>query len=284
MKRQGVYRYLIYIAIFSVFTSLFFLYGFPAERLTSIVNGRLSTMTGSAASVDEASLGFPLALKLKGMETAWSGESVLLGDAFVSPDLVGLLTGKKGGRIRLKGPLGTARLSIRTGGPGARITVKSLVADLQGVSGALQSPVQVDGFVEGSAAFETADLASGKWNGRGTVKADSVILTGPLLEAFGMAPFELAGLKAAFSLEENLLTLGENSIEGDLGASARGTIRLVPARPGSSRLDLVVDLRPGIGMREKISPLLTLMGARPRADGSVQLKVRGTVGRPSVTS
>ncbi len=255
MKRQGVYRYLLYFGIFSFFTFFFFLYSFPVERLTGIVNERLGAVTGFAVSVDEASLGFPLTLKLKGLETAFSGNGVLLGDAVISPDLIGLLTGKRGGRVRLKGPLGTARLSVRTGGSGARILVNSLVADLPGVSGVLQSPVQVDGTVKGSAIFETADLASGKWSGEGNIKADSLIMTGALLDTFGMAPFNLSGLKVFFSIEDNLLTLGENAVQGDLVATARGTVRMVPARPGSSRLDLVVELRPGIGTREKFVPL-----------------------------
>ena len=72
-------------------------------------------------------------------------------------------------------------------------------------------------------------------------------------------------------------------MEGDLAGTARGDIRITPANFEASRLNLTVELRPGPEHRERLAPLFSLMGARPRADGSFSFKVRGTVGEPSIT-
>ena len=283
MNRQDAIRYLLYFVIFSLFTTIFFIATFPGEWLKGMINGQVSSLSNGTVAVTETSLSFPWSVRLKGITASISGEILDLGDATVSPDLAAIFTGRKGVKVSFVGTAGTGKVSFRSSQAGGKVIAAPLNVDLTGVSSFLQLPVQLEGQVKGELVLETGDLNGNVWSGEGTASADSITMNGPLLEAFGMAPFNLSGFKLFFTVEDNLVKLGENEVQGDISAKVRGTVKLDPRRPENSRLDLVVVLRPGADTREKLSPLLTLMGARPRADGSVQLKVKGTVGRPSVT-
>ncbi len=284
MNRQSAFRNLLYFALFSLFTAVFFLATFPTERLTSLINDQVRSASNGTVAVKETSLAFPWSIRLKGITTSISGEARNLGDATVSPDLVAIFTGRKGVKVRFAGTAGKGKVSFKTSETEIKVVAAPLNIDLSGVSRLLQLPVQMEGLVTGEVTVETGDVNGGVWSGEGAFSAGSITMNGSLLDAFGMAPFNLSGLKLFFTVEDNLVKLGENEVQGDIGAKVRGTVKLDPRRPENSRLDLVVVLRPGADTREKLSPLLTLMGARPRADGSVQLKVKGTVGRPDVTS
>jgi type II secretion system protein N len=283
MNRQDAFRYLLYFALFSLFSTFFFIATFPGVRMTAMVNGQLRSLSNGSVAVTKTSLSFPWSVHLKGVTTSISGETLDLGDATVSPDLAALFTGRKGVKVKFAGIAGMGKISIRTSKAGGKVVASPLKIDLSGLSRLIQLPVQLEGLVAGEVTVETGDISGSVWSGEGTLSAGSIIMSGPLLEAFGMAPFNLSGLKLFFTLDENLVKLGENEVQGDIGAKIRGTMKLDPRRPEKSRLDLVVELHPTAANREKLSPVLTIMGARPNADGSVQLKVKGTVGRPSVT-
>ena len=81
----------------------------------------------------------------------------------------------------------------------------------------------------------------------------------------------------------NVLTMGENTLKGDVEASAKGTVSIDPDDPGASRLDLSVRITPGPRNRERLMPVFSLLGARPGKDGSVSIGIRGTLGQPSFT-
>lgn len=284
MSRVSVYRNLLYFALFLFFTIFFFLYAFPSERLTITANKQLRTLAGPGVSVTEASLSFPWSVRFSGIMAPVSGKAVEVGDAVVSPNLFAFISGNKGGKVRFKGSPGTARISLRTSGEGARVAANSLELDLAGLSSFLELPVKLDGIVNGDLVVETSDLSTNVWSGEGAFHGKTITLNGPLLETFGLAPFNLSGLKLFYTIQDNVLTLGENRIQGDIDVNVKGTVKLDPGNPESSRLDLVVELRPGEDTKEKLAPILTIIGGRPRPDGTVQLKIRGSVGRPAITS
>lgn len=284
MTRSDAYRNLLYFLVFTIFTAVFLAFSFPAERLTSLINDQVRTAFNGAVEIKETSIAFPWSVRLKGITTSISGKASDLGDATVSPDLSAIFTGGRGMKARFNGPAGTGRFFFNIKGVEADVVADPLNVDLFGVSRLLRLPVQIEGQVKGRLAIESADTRGNMWSGEGAFLAASVTMTGSLLEAFGMAPLNLSNLELFFTIKENILKFGENEVQGDIGAKVRGIVKLDPRRLENSQLDLVVELRPSEGTGKKLSPILTVMGARPGADGTVLLQIKGTAGRPAVTS
>jgi len=123
-----------------------------------------------------------------------------------------------------------------------------------------------------------------KYDDEGTSAKKTYLIREGVLEPLDLSPLQFSSLRVSFTIQDNVLTFGENGLTGDISASARGTIRLVPANVMGSRLDLVLEVRPGLEKRKSLSSLFTLLGVRQGTDGRVNLRIRGTVGRPSITS
>jgi len=121
------------------------------------------------------------------------------------------------------------------------------------------------------------------YSGHVRVSSGPVVISGDLLQSLGFSPFNITSLSLVATVKDNVVTLGENGVDGDLNAVANGEIRLLPADLMASRLNLNVELVPGPDKKEKLGPIFALMGARTRSDGSINIRVRGTVANPSVT-
>jgi len=284
MNRKGSLRYLGYILWFLFFTLLFAVINFPPENLTSWVNGQLQAASDGVLRVEKASPYFPVSLKMRDVSIYMGDDQVVLGDAVVTPSLIRLFTGGQGARVRISGPWGSSRLSLRSGGEKWGVEVGSFEADL----GNIPLPDDVPYRMSGSARME-GNLLGGRGSsektldGQGEIRGEGIRISGGLLQVAGLSSLEITGLSLFFTIEDAVLSLGENQLEGDLNAKARGTVRLVPGRFEDSRLDLIVEIKPGDRIKQKVLPLLTLAGSRPRADGSLTLHIRGTIGRPSIT-
>jgi type II secretion system protein N len=145
-------------------------------------------------------------------------------------------------------------------------------------------PFDLDGSVKAVLELQMPDPSNGFVNGQGHFTGSGIEAHGSLLEALDLSRLRFSNLTAFFTVQDNVLTVKENALEGDLRASARGTVRLVPDDPMNSRLDLILDVKPESETKERLSPAFTLMGARQKADGSVSFRIRGTIRRPSITS
>ena len=144
-------------------------------------------------------------------------------------------------------------------------------------------PILLEGEVMVSMKLGSIDQSRGISSGDIILTSDAIEISGDLLETLGFSPLKISRVLATATVEDNVLTLVENSLEGDVNAVARGTVRWAPSNDTASRRDLILEVSPGAGQRERMMPIFTLLGARTRADGSINLRVRGTVGKPAVT-
>jgi len=284
MNRQAVLHTAAYLVLFVCFTFIFMLFGYPSERLTDQVNGWTSSVTGGALTVDKVHIRPPLSLLMDNIMVRTDQEAPLdIGRAVVKPRLLGLLSGKKSAGVRLENPWLDSDLDIAGSDKGWRLDIRSMDVDLSQLPADLMTlPLRLKGKVEMSMNLFSSAPSPGVLNGDARIDSGPVEIGGDIPEALGFAPLNITRIMAVATIKDNVLTLGENTVEGDLMATARGSIRI--ASPGymDSRLDLTVELRPAPQSRERLAPVLTLLGARPRADGSINVRIQGTVERPSI--
>ncbi len=284
MKPRPGLRLTAYMLLFLVLTAFFTLAGYPTERLTDLANAQLAGITGNTLVVRQAAFSLPLSIRFGEVFFQGREDSLPLGQMRVTPAFSRILKGQWGIRGTLEGPWLESRVSLWPQEADWSVLVRDLTLRLSLLPDALSPPFELDGDLTGSLGLSTKDPGKGPWSGEGRFAAGPVRVSGGLLEPFGLSPVDLTELSLVFTVRDNLLEVKENSLEGDLSANVRGTVLLVPARLEASRLDLTLELRPGPENREKLRPIFTLLGARPGPDGSVTLRVRGTVARPSMTS
>ena len=284
MNRKTSYRLAGYFLWFLLLTLFFALVNFPREYLTSWTNTQLSRATDGAIRVEEASLKFPLSMKLSGVSFDSGAEDLPLGDAVVSPSLVKFLTGGKGAATRIEGQWGAGWVRMALAKEKWAIDLGSVEADLAGLPLPERVQYRFKGEARAAGSLREGGGPSGKaLSGQGELRGEGIEIAGGLLETLGLSPLKFSTLSLFVTVEDSVLNVGENLLEGDFTAKARGTVRLVPDRLDDSRLDLTVEVKPDSSIREKVMPLFGLAGARPRADGSVTFRIRGTIGRPSIT-
>ena len=284
MNRQAVLHTVAYTVLFIFFTLLFVLVNYPSERLTDQVNGWFLAASQGTVSVGNARIKSPFSLAVEEITLDVGQRSVDLGRGVVGVRILGLLSGKKGADVRLENPWLNSNWTFVTSGEGWDLDVRSMEINLSEIpDDILPLPLRLDGKVDVSLNLLSDDSSQGISSGEVRVTSGPIEIGGDLLESLGFAPLGISHVSAVATIEDNVVTLRENVIKGDLMVSARGAIRIVPANYMASRLDITVELRPGKEYRERLVPLLRLMGAQPKADGSVNFKVRGTVGKPSIT-
>ncbi|UCG37757.1 MAG: type II secretion system protein GspN [bacterium] len=281
MSRPNLVRAVSYLLFLLLLTAAFCVLNFPSEPLTRTVNGWLAGVSDGKLRAASTRVSFPLALTLEGMTLDWEGSSRALGRARVSPRLLALLTGRRKAAARVSGPWGHSQMTFSLKGDQWELGVLSLRVDLGDLTPAGEGDVAADGVVTGT--LHLAAPGSGEpLSGEGSLAGQGVTVQGGVLDSLGLSPFRIGSFNGFFTVEDNVLTLGENRVEGDLAGSARGTVRLAPGNLKASRLDLFLDLRPAPEARDKVEPLFTLLGARQSADGRVNLRVRGTLARPTI--
>jgi len=285
MNRKATLRYVIYVALFVFFTLLFITVNYPSEKLTDKVNDLIYVASNGTVTVGNVSLKPPFSMEMASITlVADQGRSVDMGVALVRPHLLRFLSGNKGANVRLKNPWLTSRLTFVSSGDGWSLDIRSIEVDLSKLPDEFMSlPLAMEGKVLISLDLLSNDPSQGISNGEASVTSGPVVISGDILKTLGFAPLKITRVSMFATVKDNVLTLGENAIDGDLEATARGVVRITPDNPMASRLDIAVELKPGPESRERLLPIFKLAGARPGADGSISFKVRGTVGRPAVT-
>lgn len=285
MNRQTVLRSIVYVAFFIFFTFLFTLTNYPSGRLTYQVNGWILAASNGTVSVEHARVKLPLSLEVGGVTlNVGQGKSVDMGKGVVGLRLLSLLSGKRGADMRLENPWLKSSLGIVSSGEGWDLDVRSMEIDLSRLPEDIMTfPLRLKGKVGVSLNLLSEDPSRGISRGEVRLTSGPIEMSGDILQTLGFDPLHISNILAVATVKDNVLTLGENVIEGDFTASARGAIRIAPAKYLASRLDITVELKPSEKYRQRLAPILTLMGARPRADGSINFRIRGTVGKPDVT-
>lgn len=273
-----------YAVLFILFTLLFMPVNYPSERLTDQVNGWILEESGGALSVERARIRLPFSVQAEGITLRLDEGSLGMGSASVRPRLLGFLSGKRSASVRIDNPWLRSRLDLRSSGQGWGVEVRSMEIDLSGLPDEIMTiPLELEGKVGVTLKLVSDAGSGGVTTGEARIVSGPVEMSGALLETLAIAPLRLSGVSAVATVKDNVLTLGETTVQGDLSASAKGVVRLSPGDYAASRLELTVDLKPESGTRERLTPLFSLFGARPRPDGSVSIRIRGTVGKPSIT-
>jgi len=283
MTRKTSLRIAGYILFFLFFTLVFTVLNYPRENLTGMVNQWLSESSNDMLSVKEAYPVLPLSVRLSEVSLDSGGSRQILGRALVSPDFTAFLTGKNGFVVRFNGPWGSTRFRLVSDEDGWGIRVGSLQADLGSLPYLENGPFSMEGVIEGSGNLRVKSPSGNRIDGEGRISGEGIQIKSGLLEPLGLSPLHISGFNGFFTIKDNVLSLGENLLEGDLSVKARGTVRLVPNHLENSRLDLTLEITPGSGLKEKVVSLLSLLRARPGVDGSVTLRIRGNIGRPSIS-
>jgi type II secretion system protein N len=285
MNRKVVLHSIAYFAIFVIFTILFVVFNYPAQRLADQINRRIGTISKGALTVGSARIKPPLSLEMGEISLdVGQGRWLDMGEAVVGVRLLPLLSGKKGADIRLVNPWLDSSSTLVSSEDGWDLDVRSMDIDLSELPEEVMTlPLRLEGKVGVSMSLHSKDPSQDISSGDVNLTSGPIEISGDLLEALGFSPLRISRVLAVATIKDNLMTLGENSIEGDLTANVRGEMRIAPADYLASRLNLTVELKPGPGNRERLVPIFNLMGAQPRADGSIIFRVRGTLGRPSVT-
>lgn len=284
MNLKVVYRTLIYVGVFVLFTLFFLVADFPSEKLTDQINEWILPASNGTLTAGNARIKLPLSLKVGAITLKNDQVSLDLGKAVVRPHILGMLGGKKGADVNLQNPWLDATFNVVAEGQSLDLDVTNAVIDLSMFPQEIfPVPLELAGKVEMSMGLFSKDLTREISSGDARITSGPITVGGDLLSAVGFSPLKITSVSAIATVENNVVTLGENAIEGDINATARGMIRLTPADFRASRLDLTLQIKPDPGSQEKLKPIFSLMGARVRSDGSINLRIRGTVKKPSVT-
>lgn len=284
MNRQAALQLAGYTALFILFTLLFIPVNYPPERLTDQVNGWISPASKGALTVEEARIRPPLSVKVEGITLELDEGSLGLGGAVVKPGLLGLLGGKKSAVVHIENSWLSSNLKVISSREGWGLDVRSMDVDLSGLPDEIMPiPLDMDGRIEVFVNLLSESLSGGISAGEARISSGPVELGGDLLGSLGISPLHISRFSIVATVKDNVLTLGETSLEGDLAATARGTVRISPNDYMASHLDFTIELKPGPEKRDRLIPVFSMIGARPRADGTVSIRIRGTVGEPSVT-
>jgi type II secretion system protein N len=284
MNRKAYLRPAGYVLFFLCLTLVFCFLNYPGENLASTVNIWLSEASDQVLSVEDVSFKPVFSLKLGGITVDTGKDRQVLGDAVISPVILAFLTGGKAAKGRLDGSWVSSRFKVQSKGDSWNLDVDSLKVKLETLPLPEDLPLELSGGAEASLEVKVPDLSNIRLEGQGQITGTDIQAFGPVLEALGLSPLRFSSLSVFFTIEDNVLTLNENNVTGDISASARGNVRLVPAQPGNSRLNLTLDIKPGAEARERLTPVFSLLGVRQKTDGSIVLRIRGTIDRPSVTS
>jgi len=236
MNRRTTLLILGYAALFIFFTFLFLLVNYPSQRLTEQVNQYILKASEGSLSVTGAHFRFPRSLELEGVTLkAGEGRVLELGRALVRLRLLALLGGKEGADVRLDNPWLASDLRVTSSGESWDLAVKSAEIDLAELPEEFMSlPLELKGKVALSMNLFSTDPAAGLSAGEINLSSGPLEAAGDLLEALNFSPLRITRTTAVATIKDNVLTLGETSVEGDLAASARGTVKISPGDYGAA--------------------------------------------------
>ncbi len=276
MRRQ-LPRILLDLFLFLALGAIFFALTFPADRLAARINASLQGVGGGALSVEDAHYRFPFSLRARRLMLAAGGRNWELGQVTVTPRLLSLLREERRFRLLLDGGWGAlpVELTLRRDGSWAARLAEGK-ADL-----ALHPALEGLPLAVGGKAVLSLDLSGVKGTmegagGAGTFAVADAQAAGKKLTDLGVGSLAWKRVSLAWSLEKGILTLKDGRLEGDLGGTVAGTVRLAPRSWASSTLSLAAELKP--------APGAALPGALALLAGSGQLpfRVTGTLGAPQL--
>jgi type II secretion system protein N len=251
---------------------------FPGDLLKGRLEVELAARSPLDIEVEEVSLRFPPALKARQiyLTTQPNRQPLLIAEAVLAPSWATLFSSNPGMVFRSTVSGGRVQGTIRR-------------------SGALEAEVSQVAFAEPLVANSSLALAgtisrgqlsavvppTANSDSRLAVTLDQVRLTG--LEGFGASSdaLSLGTLVLQGSGKGNSYKIDQlESSGGDLEVSGGGTILLAETAE-RSRLNLSLTLRPAATLDANLKELLSLF-AKPARDGSLRLRVTGTLANPSL--
>ncbi len=262
---------------------LFFLLGlylfFPAESLKARVEQEIAAHSKVEAKAETLSLLFPPALRARQIALRLpppAGQTVAIESLTLRPLWLSLFTARPGLRVQSDLFGGDLEGTLRRGGE----------LTLEASRLALAAPLAA-----GSSIQMAALLEQGSFAGAYPLKPDAetrleltlreVRITGLAAGGSGSDALSLGTLTLRGSGKGNALRIEElKASGGHLEGTGGGTILL--AEPlDRSRLALNLTLRPAAGLDPGLAELLTLF-VQPARDGSLPLRVSGTLAAPSL--
>ena len=279
MKRLSRFRPVAYVLLFLVFAGIFFIITFPGESITRAVNAGLKSASGDLASIDSSRFSPPKSIEVDGIRVRVGGDNLVVGRASISPSILSMLSGMKRWKIKLSGAWGNIPLKIGIGdgrwemsSADADIDISKLPVD--------ELPVEMAGRILFNSELAIVGKESMNISGKGNMGFDKVVLTGGPMKMFGIDHLQFVRGKAFWSIKENVITIGENGVEGDIIGIIRGTIKLDPGNLARSRLNMLLNIRPSLEAADKLGLLFSLAGKKRSSDGSVIVKIQGTLDNP----
>jgi len=277
-KKAARFSRLIPLCVLLLFISIpiGFVLGFPTDVLRERLTQELSTQTGLAVSSESLDIGLPA--KVQFDLSIDPNHPLILPLTFdqlqVAPVWSSLFSSAR--TASLQGQFSGGDFDLQVGAD------DHLQLEIDGVRLApLQKPTnpyRLDGRLKGQ--FDGQQISQpGKIDAIFTAEISDLVATG--LEALSLPEnMALGTLTLEGKILGHRLTLERLLLSGDFaGLTGSGTIQL-GATPRQSRLNLRVSATPGKSFPESLKSLIDISGVKPKADGSYQFRVVGTMAKP----
>ena len=197
MNLKVVYRTLIYVGVFVLFTLFFLVVNFPSEKLTDQINEWILPASNGTLTAGNARIKLPLSLEVGAITLKNEHGPLDLGKAVVRPHILGMLAGKKGADVNLQGPWLDASLNVVAEGQSLDLNVTHAVIDLSMLpQEILPVPLKLVGEVELSMGLSSKDLTREISSGDVRIKSGPVTAVGNLLSAVGFATLKITSVSA----------------------------------------------------------------------------------------
>jgi type II secretion system protein N len=270
----------VYLLLFALFTAIFLVVNFPQDQVAAYVNQWMKENAGNVLTAQAASAQFPLSIRLRDIELASGGRKYPVGDLSLSPTLASLVRERKSFSALLEGDWGTLpidmafdreRWEVGFNGDGIELSMLPAAPDL---------PIDLEGELSIDTRIKGTGGGKPVFSGEGSIHLVDAVVGGDALELFGVDEIKLTKVRLFWSAEDNLVTLQETGIEGDIMGDIGGTILVLPGNPGNSRVNLTLNLRPSLEAQDRIGPLMSLLGSKTGSSGGVRVTIDGTLGEP----
>jgi type II secretion system protein N len=285
--RAWLPRAILYLLFFLASAGVFFVAGFPAERLDLLVNARLAKAGGGALRVEGSHYRFPFSLAADRLTLATGARIIELGRLTATPSPLSLAGKAPAVSLVLEGEWGRVpiRLVVEKAGPW-RAEVAEGRVDLGRHPALASLPLKLTG--EGAVRMSLSGVrgTTEGLTGQGELLLARAAAGGKLLEGLGVPSLGFSRVVLPWSLDRGVLAIREGKVDGDLIGTVSGISRLAPQKLPLSSLDFTVALRPAGEAAPRLAPVFALLGAGGAAGapgaGGITLRITGTAGQPAV--
>ncbi|HKJ04104.1 MAG TPA: type II secretion system protein GspN [Geopsychrobacteraceae bacterium] len=274
-KRFGGFSRLIPLCVLLFLVSILvgFVTGFPTEVLRERLVQEMSAQTGLAVSSDSLELGLPAKVEFNlSIDPNHPQVAPLTFTRLqITPVWSSLFSSARA--ASLQGQFAEGNIDAEVGAD------DHLQLEIDGMRlGPLQNPAnpyRLDGSLKGQIDGQQISRP-GKAEASFSAEISGLVAIG--LDALSLpANLALGTLSVKGKLLGQRVTLEEVLLNGDVAElTGSGTIQL-GATPRQTRLNLRVAATPGKAFPESLKPLIELSGLKPKADGSYQFRVAGTM-------